>query len=245
MTDLTGYPELTPYKGGWCGNDLFPEALSDDHRAKAVDLVRRLGGRLGREGYKGFFEVDVLIDVDTDEVYLGELNPRISGASSMTNVTAGAYADIPLFLFHLLEYSDVDYQLDVEEINERWLELAAVDVWAQLIMKESKDAVERIVEAPRTGTYHMEEDGALRFVRQSYDWHDVTHEDEAFFLRVYGPGDYRFKGADLGILVTKGRMQDAGGLTPRARRYLTAIRSMYVSEPVSSPPSVAPVPAVK
>ena len=28
MTDLTGYPELTPYKGGWCGNDLFPEALT-------------------------------------------------------------------------------------------------------------------------------------------------------------------------------------------------------------------------
>ena len=24
MTDLTGHPELTPYKGGWCGNDLFP-----------------------------------------------------------------------------------------------------------------------------------------------------------------------------------------------------------------------------
>ena len=30
MTDLTGYPELTPYKGGWCGNDLFPEALTAD-----------------------------------------------------------------------------------------------------------------------------------------------------------------------------------------------------------------------
>ena len=109
MTDLTGYPELTPYPGGWCGNDLFPEALSDEHRAKAIELVRRLGGRLEQEGYKGFFEVDVLVDLDTDEVYLGELNPRISGVSSMTNVTAGAYADIPLFLFHLLEYMDVDY----------------------------------------------------------------------------------------------------------------------------------------
>ena len=113
MTDLTGYPELTPYPGGWCGNDLFPEALSEEHRAKAIELVRRLGGRLGQEGYKGFFEVDVLIDLDTDEVYLGELNPRISGVSSMTNVTAGAYADIPLFLFHLLEYMDVDYVIDV------------------------------------------------------------------------------------------------------------------------------------
>ena len=46
----------------------------------------------------------MLVDTDTDEVYLGELNPRISGASSITNVTAGAYADVQLFAFHLLEY---------------------------------------------------------------------------------------------------------------------------------------------
>ena len=31
MNDLTGYPELTPHKGGWCGNDIFPEALSPEH----------------------------------------------------------------------------------------------------------------------------------------------------------------------------------------------------------------------
>ncbi len=245
MVDLTGYPELTPYQGGWCGNDLFPEALSDEHRAKAVELVRRLGGRLGEEGYKGFFEVDVLIDIDTDEVYLGELNPRISGASSMTNVTAGAYADIPLFLFHLLEYMDVDYRVDVQEINDRWRDLAAVDVWAQLIMKEPVDAVERIERAPATGTYQLSDDGSLRFDRRAYDWHDVTHEDEAFFLRVYGTGDYRFKGADLGILVTKGRMQDAGGLTPRARRYIEAIRAQYVSTPLTVVPPVTFFPAVK
>jgi hypothetical protein len=95
MTDLTGYPELTPYQGGWCGNDRFPQALTHDHRAQATDLVQRLGARLGQEGYKGFFEVDILIDLDADEVYLGELNPRISGASSMTNVTEGANTDIP------------------------------------------------------------------------------------------------------------------------------------------------------
>jgi biotin carboxylase len=245
MTDLTGYPELTPYKGGWCGNDLFPEALSDEHRAKAIELVRRLGDRLGQERYKGFFEVDVLVDLDTGEVYLGELNPRISGASSMTNVTAGAYADIPLFLFHLLEYMDVDYIIDTDEINERWRQLAAVDVWAQLIMKEPNDSVERILAAPRTGTYHLHDDGSLTFARVSYDWHEVTHEDEAFFLRVYGPGDYRFKGADLGILVTKGRMQTAEGLTDRARHYIDGIRSLYFSESVEEPPAVVPLGYVK
>jgi biotin carboxylase len=245
MTDLTGYPELTPYKGGWCGNDLFPEALSPEQRALAIDHVRRLGDRLAVEGYRGFLEIDVLVDLATDEVYLGELNPRISGASSMTNVTAGAYADVPLFLFHLLEFMDVDYVVDVEEINERWRELAAVDVWSQLIMKEPVDQVERILEAPRTGTWHLDDDGVLSYAGGSHDWHDVTHEDEAFFMRVYAPGDFRFKGADLGILVTKGRMQTSDGLTPRCHHYIDGIRGQYVSEPLPEAPPQVPIAYVK
>jgi hypothetical protein len=245
MTDLTGYPELTPYKGGWCGNDLFPEALTEAHRATAISHVRKLGDRLAQEGYKGFLEIDVLVDLDTDEVYLGELNPRISGASSMTNVTAGAYADVPLFLFHLLEFMDVDYTVDVEEINERWRELAAVDVWAQLIMKETVDSVERIITAPRTGTYRLGPDGRLSFSRVTNDWHEITQEDDAFFLRVYTAGDYRFKGADLGILVTKGRMQTAEGLTERCRHYIDGIRAGYASEPLEKSPALVQTVFVK
>ena len=96
--------------------------------------------------------------------------------------------------------------MNVEEINDRWRELAAVDVWAQLIMKETRpDSVERLLAAPRTAAWHLSEDGELTFARVSNDWHEITGEDEAFFLRLgYGPGDYRFRGADLGILVTKG-----------------------------------------
>ena len=120
MTDLTGHPELTPHKGGWCGNDIFPEALSPEHRERARVLTQLLGDRLAGEGYRGFLEIDYLADVDTGELYLGEINPRISGVTSMTNVTAGAYADVPLFLFHLLEFLDVDYEIDVDDINRRW-----------------------------------------------------------------------------------------------------------------------------
>ena len=148
MTELIGHPELTPYKGGWCGNEMYPDALSGEARIKANQLVRRLGDRLAGEGYRGFFEVDVLIDTDADEVYLGELNPRISGASAITNVTAGAYSDIPLFLFHLLEFMDVEYELDVDEINQRWEDLASVDLWSQMIIKETAPAVEQLTGRP-------------------------------------------------------------------------------------------------
>ena len=180
----------------------------------------------GQEGYRGFFEVDVLVDLDSDRVYLGELNPRISGASSITNVTAGAYADIPLFLFHLLEFMDVDYEVDVDEINERWRELAAVDVWAQLIMKETVDSVERILEAPRTGTWHLEDDGSLRFVMVTRDWHDITHEDECFFLRVL-----------MGRATTASREQISVSSLPRAGcrpfRLYPAVPAVHRRRPVA------------
>ena len=241
MSELTGHAKLTPYRGGWCGNETFPEVLTGDLRSRAAELVRRLGDRLGAEGYRGFFEVDVLVDIDTDEVYLGELNPRISGASAITNVTAGAYADVPLFLFHILEYLDVDFDIDVDEINERWQDLAAVDLWSTMIIKEVAPIVERINTAPLTGQYYLDASGALVFRRAALDWHQLQNESEAFFLRIYGPGDYRWKGADLGVLVTKGRLQTGkpgkpATLTIRARHLIESIRAHYTGTPVMPPP---------
>ncbi len=240
MSELIGYKRLTPSRGGWCGNEMFPDVLTGESRRIATQLVRRLGDRLAREDYRGFFEVDVLVDTDSGEVYLGELNPRISGASSITNVTAGAYADVPLFLFHILEYMNVDFDLDVDEINDRWEELASADLWSQMVMKETDDIVQRLTTTPRTGQYSLDSSGTLVFRRSALDWHQLQNETEAFFLRIYGPGDYRWKGADLGVLVTKGRLQvdSAAGksaLTIRARHLIDSIRAEYAGTPITKP----------
>jgi hypothetical protein len=46
MTDITGFAEITPYKGGWCGNDVDPAILSRDVEDQVMTMVRRLGDRL-------------------------------------------------------------------------------------------------------------------------------------------------------------------------------------------------------
>lgn len=228
MTEITGHADLTPYRGGWAGNEMFPTVLDDESRHEAIKLVRTLGDRLGKEGYRGFFEVDVLLDTDTGDVYLGELNPRVSGASAITNVTAGAYADVPLFAFHLLEYSGVDFDLDVDEINARWEDLASEDEWSHMVIKHTKDTVEHIDRAPKTGRYVLDHYGNLVYSHGDLDWHLLTTEAEAFFLRIYKEGDYRWKGADLGILVTKAHLEAShGGLTLHAKYLIDAIREMY------------------
>ncbi|MBK0422691.1 biotin carboxylase [Leucobacter sp. CSA2] len=233
MTEITGHTELTPYRGGWAGNEMFPMVLDDDSRHEAIKLVRRLGDRLSKEGYRGFFEVDVLLDTDTGDVYLGELNPRVSGASAVTNVTAGAYADVPLFAFHLLEYSGIDFEIDVDEINRRWEELASEDEWSNMVIKHTADTVERIDVAPKTGRYVIDHFGNLVYSHGDLDWHLLTNDNEAFFLRIYQEGDYRWKGADLGILVTKAHLEAGhGGLSLHAKYLIDAIRGMYRVTPV-------------
>jgi hypothetical protein len=237
MNDITGHPELTPYRGGWAGND-YPATLTAAQKSRARELTCKLGDRLSDEGYRGFFEVDYLVDLDTDELYLGELNPRISGISSMTNVTAGAYADMPLFLFHLLEYLDLDYSIDVDEINERWSREATVDVWSQVIIKETGGRVELLTQAPHTGIYRLDEDGAVSFRRWGNDWHGIVSESEAFYLRILGPGDYRYRGADLGALVTRGRLQtDDNRLEDRCKRWIDGMRAQFAGTPIAAEPT--------
>jgi biotin carboxylase len=242
MNDITGHPELTPYRGGWAGND-YPATLTHEQKQRARELTARLGDRLAAEDYRGFFEVDYLVDLDSGELYLGELNPRISGISSMTNVTAGAYADMPLFLFHLLEYLDIDYEVDIDEINERWSREATVDVWSQIIVKETADAVELLTQTPRTGIYYLGDDGAVSFRRWGNDWHGIVSESEAFYLRILAPGDYRYLGGDLGALVTRGRLQtDDNQLEERCKKWIRGMRAQFAGTPVAAQETPPPGP---
>jgi biotin carboxylase len=245
MAELTGFPELTPYDGGWCGNDVSPELLTEKQRRIARERTIAMGERLRDEGYRGYFELDFLLDADTGEMWLGELNPRVTGASSITNVTAVAYGDMPLFLFHLLEFMDVDFEFDAEELNDRWAQAHNLDEWTQFILKQTEDVTELITEAPRSGIWRMDGGGRIGFARRDTDWHTVADEAEAFYLRIAGMGQYRYPGADLGIMVTRGRfMDEEHELLDRARQWISGIKGQFRSTPpgADQPPAVKPEP---
>jgi hypothetical protein len=230
MTELVGFKELTPYKGGWCGNEIYADTFTPAIRAKARRYAKRFGDQLLKEGYKGYFELDFLIDTDNDEIYLGELNPRITGASSITNHAVFALSDAPLHLFHTLEWMEVDYKLNVNALNKRWSDPANIDSWGQMVIKHTVDDVRRVTEAPRSGIWRMRPDGSIYFWRMDTHRRYVENENEAFFLRISRVGDWLYEGADMGILVMRGRMMtDDFQLTERAKKWLSAIRAEYKS----------------
>lgn len=242
MTELVGFGELTPYRGGWCGNEVCTDSFSHEVRNNARDMTFKFGEELRKLGYRGYFELDFLRDMDTDQLYLGEVNPRVTGASAMTNLAAFAHADAPLFLFHLLEWAGVDFELDVEELNARWADPANIDNWGQLVIKHTADTTELITSAPKSGIWQIGDDGAMSYVRMQTHRRTVGSEKQAFYLRISREGDYMYEGADLGILITPGRlMTDDFELNDRARAWTSGILGQYVSRPVTPADSEVPV----
>ncbi len=228
MTELVGFEELTPYKGGWCGNEIFAGAFNPELETQAREATVAMGEALKQKGYRGYFELDFLIDEDSGKMYLGEMNPRITGASSITNHAAFALSDMPLILFHLLEWMDVDYTVDIDELNRRWALPENIDSWSQLVLKHTADSVDVITEAPSTGIWRMDAGGEVSFSRYDTHRYHVESEAEALFIRIAGAGDYWYKGADLGILVTRGRLMTKDfQLTERARAWIQGIKSRY------------------
>lgn len=224
LTDITGFEELTPYKGGWCGNDVRRSLFTSETREKLNSMASALGDRLYKEGYKGTFCLDFLMDLDDGEIYLGEINPRISGVTAPTHLITSNYGGAPLLLFHLLEFMDVDYDVDLDAIQTRWNDY---DGWSQLTFKQPDDEVKLIVKAPRSGVYRYE-NGKAEFVRSATGWHEVADENEFFYLRVYGVGEYSYKGADMGVIVSRQRMQSEGrDLHPEAKEWTEAIRAKF------------------
>ena len=74
----------------------------------------------------------------------------------------------------------------------------------------------------------MQEAKSLTITRFDYHRRAVEDESHGFYLRISGKGDYRYKGADLGILITRGRlMTDDFELNDRARAWIDGIVAHY------------------
>lgn len=80
-------------------------------------------------------------------------------------------------------------------------------------------------------------DQSLEYARFDYHRRAVETENEGFWLRISGKGGYRYEGADLGILITRGRlMTDDFQLNDRAKAFIQGLRNpLHGRFPASTP----------
>ncbi len=226
MRELIGIPSLTPYQGGWCGNDISPDGFSSDIHTQAKELTVKLGHALYQEGYRGYFEVDYLLDCDTDTMYLGELNPRFSGISALTNFALRSL--LPLFLFHLLEFFCVPFSINPEIYNQKVLSRLSVMTSGQLIFKYTPYDLKMVMKAPVSGVYILSDEGELILKKQGVNRLLASEPHEIFLFRILAEHDYLYHGADMAIVFFNiPLLDDTQTLTPTAQRWIQAVQNTF------------------
>jgi hypothetical protein len=174
--------------------------------------------------------VDYLLDQDSGDLYLGELNPRITGATPLTSQAALDAGEVPLLLYHLLEWLGTDYQVDVADFNGRWLAPPQTAAWGQLIIEHTAQTAEVVGGVPESGIWRLAGNGAVSLARRAFHPHDVSDETEALFLRTVDSGQVASVGRSLGRLLTCSRLlTDDWQLGSRAAAWVRGFRQHFDS----------------
>ncbi len=229
MTELIGIPELTPYQGGWCGNELASDQLDSSIREQSMAMVQTLGDALYEDGYRGYFEVDVLIDLDSGNAYLGELNARFSGITPMTSLNPYALQTVPLILFHLSEYAGHQLAIDPTEFNLAVLGQGAQSEMAQMVLKYTDSDLSIVSQAPVSGVYTWDAEHGLKLKVASCYRSDAVAPDELYILRIMSEADWAYHGGDLAIVFTNRLVtSEPGKLNPWGAGVLRAVRDAFI-----------------
>ncbi|MGA1874789.1 MAG: biotin carboxylase [bacterium] len=228
MEEIVGLPELTIHHGGWCGAQIGTGLFSTEILDQARADVYAFGKELQKLGYRGYFEVDFLRDLDTGRLYFEEVNPRLTGDTTLTNTTAFAHSDAPLILFHLLEWFKVDYDLDIDGLNARWAHPEFLDDRSMLVFYNTHPKPCRAAAAPRTGVYQLDDHGNMTFLRPQWHTTSVDSPDQAFLLAETKRGDELVPGMNLCRLIVPGYvLSDDHQLNDRGRTWVNRVLEQF------------------
>lgn len=170
-------PELakTDRKGVFRGHDWSYKHYEPWVQEQAQVIARRLGEHMYKDGYRGIFGVDLIVDWEKKKVYPVECNPRYTGAFPVYSMIQHEVGEVPLDVFQLLELMNVDYKMDFGAIDESW--------------KGSKRGAHLVVSNPnltewaraqgdlKAGVYRLKDDDLER-VGDGVTYGDVGSEDE-------------------------------------------------------------------
>lgn len=67
------------------------------------------------------YGIDFVVDVDTHEVFVMQVNPRLTGSMTTTfQIYQAQGYRFPHLLFHVLAYMDVEAEFDTQAISKEW-----------------------------------------------------------------------------------------------------------------------------
>jgi hypothetical protein len=173
LIDIPEVVDIENRMGVFSGHE-WGNYYNDELNQQAADLVKQLGKVMADRGYLGIFGIDVIIDWKNQKVNLVECNSRYTGAFPMYSMLQKKAGEIPLDLWHLLEHSGMDYQVDFDLVQSSY---NTPKKGAQLILHNLYQQNVQIGARVQSGVYAINQ-GNPQFLRCGYDIADLQNDEE-------------------------------------------------------------------
>ncbi len=160
--------------GVFCGHDwTSSDDFTPEVQKQAYDYAEKIGNYLKGMGYRGIFGLDMVIDGQENRIYVTELNPRLLGSFPLITMVHLRNSETPLIMFHIMEFLEIDYEMNLEKINEL---VKKTKKGTHLILYNKWGKVMRNRDSLRPGFYSVK-DGKLAYRRPGHRLEDLR-EDE-------------------------------------------------------------------
>ncbi len=103
---IIGLSELSDWPSYYCGNDYTGavEYLGEDGAAQYLDIMKRMGGLMAREGWKGIFGSDLIWSEAERKMYVLEINPRMQASTSYLHMLMEQRGEVGIGVYHMLAF---------------------------------------------------------------------------------------------------------------------------------------------
>ncbi len=121
---ITGVSALTSSEGGTVGNDFSQRHLSEYLRSDLIMKATQFGEILMKEGHRGIFGLDFVLDLEANTFFLIEANIRQTASCSFTSYLERDQKQVPIMLWHAMELLNHNYYENftvLDEEHESWI----------------------------------------------------------------------------------------------------------------------------
>lgn len=222
QTQIIDQPELSGFAGRsgvWLGHD-WNVRFSPAAQANAEKLCQKWGDYIYRKGYKGIFGLDVVVDKN-DVVTAIECNSRYTGAFPVYTMMQLSQGEMPLDVWHLAEWMDLDYELDINTVQAVSRRPKS---GAHIILHNLEGKPVRPTKEVKAGVYKNN-----LYLRPGFSLLDIKSANEFILCdRVPNQGQAVQPGERIGKLIFKRRIvDDKGNLLPEIKALVKDIYRQF------------------
>jgi len=219
-------PELfNPEKGSglFCGHD-WKYCPNENIKNQAYKIVEKVGKYFQSQGYKGIFGLDFVTDEKEEKLYVTEANPRLLATFPTITMVQVRLREPPIIAFHLLEYLNIDYDIDVAEINRL---MRQPKQGAHMFLHNLTGQWARNHREIKAGVYKLS--SKLEFVRSGYALKHLKNEDEFLITEgvPYRKSHFSPNRRLCRILTLKGVLEDYSKLNDLGREVVTQVYQAF------------------